>query len=162
MELQLATELNPTNASADAELREVRRRLRTKITVERGDKTELEALIERTRTAAPVGLELPEGAKLPDSMTFSTSSRLVFLALAKWADLNLVFDPAFREEKLTADLRNTTLPGALASLTAATHTFYRVTAPRTVTIIPDTPANAGSTRNRSFRPSMSATRISRR
>jgi general secretion pathway protein D len=140
VELQLATELNPTHASADAELREVRRRLRTKVAVERGDKTELEALIERTRTAAPVGLELPDGAKLPDSMTFSTSSRLVFLALAKWANLNVVFDPAFREENLRADLRNTTLSAALASLTAATHTFYRVTAPRTITIVPDTPA----------------------
>jgi len=140
VELQLATELNPTNAGADAELREVRRRLRTKVAVERGDKTELEALIERTRTAVPAGLELPDGGKLPDSMTFSTSSRLVFLALAKWANLNVVFDPAFRDEKLVADLRNTTLSGALASLTAATHTFYRVTAPRTITIVPDTPA----------------------
>src|SRR4029450_10469714 len=68
------------------------------------------------------------------------SSRLVFLARGKWANLNVVFDPAFREEKLVADLRNTTLSGALASLTAATHTFYRVTAPRTITIVPDTPA----------------------
>ena len=32
------------------------------------------------------------------------------------------------------------LEDALASLTAATRTFYRVTAPRTITIIPDTPA----------------------
>jgi general secretion pathway protein D len=140
IELQLATELNPTNTSADAELREVRRRLRTKVAVERGDKTELEALIERSRTLAPIGLELPDGVKLPDSMTFSTSSRLIFQAIAKWADLNVVFDPAFREERVTADLRNTTLPGALSSLTAATHTFYRVTAPRTITIVPDTPA----------------------
>jgi general secretion pathway protein D len=140
VELKVATELNPTNEKAQEELREVRRRLRTKVTVERGDKTELEALIERSRTLAPVGLELPDGAKLPESMTFSTSSRLVFQALAKWANLNLVFDPAFREEKLVADLRNTTLSGALSSLTAATRTFYRVTAPRTITIVPDTPA----------------------
>jgi general secretion pathway protein D len=140
VELQLATELNPTNTSADAELREVRRRLRTKVAVERGDKTELEALIERSRTLAPIGLELPDGVKLPDSMTFSTSSRLIFQAIAKWANLNVVFDPAFREERVTADLRNTTLSGALSSLTAATHTFYRVTAQRTITIVPDTPA----------------------
>ncbi len=140
VELQVATELNPTNAKAQEELREVRRRLRTKISVERGDKTELEALIERSRTLAPIGLELPDGAKLPESMTFSTSSRLIFQALAKWADLNVVFDPAFREEKVVADLRNTTLSGALSSLTAATHTFYRVTAPRTITIVPDSPA----------------------
>ena len=140
VELQLATELNPTDARAEAQLKEVRQRLRTKVAVERGDKTELQALIERSRSLAPIGLELPDGAKLPDSMTFSTSSRLVFSALAKWANLNVVFDPAFREERLTADLRNTTLSSALASLTAATHTFYRVTAPRTITIVPDTPA----------------------
>jgi len=140
VELQLATELNPTDTRAEAELKEVRQRLRTKVAVERGDKTELQALIERSRSLAPIGLELPDGAKLPDSMTFSTSSRLVFSALAKWANLNVVFDPAFREERLTADLRNTTLSSALASLTAATHTFYRVTAPRTITIVPDTPA----------------------
>ena len=64
MELQLATELNLINASADAELRSALSSS-TKVNVERGDKTELEALIERTRTAAPVGLSL-DGAKLPD------------------------------------------------------------------------------------------------
>jgi general secretion pathway protein D len=140
VELQLATELNPTNANAESELREVRNRLRTKVAIARGDKTELQTLIERSRTLGPIGFELPEGPKLPDSMTFSTGSRLVFQALAKWADLNVVFDPAFRDERLNADLRNTTLSSALASLTAATRTFYRVTAPRTITIVPDTPA----------------------
>src|SRR5262249_11873335 len=49
-------------------------------------------------------------------------------------------DPTFREQPLNIDLRNQTLPDALSALTASTHTFYRVTAPRTVTIIPDTPA----------------------
>ena len=38
------------------------------------------------------------------------------------------------------DLRKATLANALASVTAATRTFYRVTAQRTITIIPDTPA----------------------
>jgi general secretion pathway protein D len=141
LELQLATELNPTNAVAEAELRETRQRLRTKIAVSRGDQTELQALIERSRGLAPPGLDLPEGATLPESMTFSNaSSRMVFTAIAKWADLNVTFDPAFRDDRVSADLRNATLPGALASLTATTRTFYRVTAPRTITIVPDTPA----------------------
>ena len=140
VELQLAAELNPTDAAAEAELRAVRQKLRTKVAVARGGKTELQALVERSRTLPPPGLDLPDGAKLPDSMVFSTDSRMVFSALAKWADLNLVFDPAFRSERISADLRNTTLSGALASLTASTHTFYRVTAPRTITIVPDTPA----------------------
>jgi general secretion pathway protein D len=141
LELQLATELNPTDPNAEAELREIRQRLRTKIAVSREGKTELQTLVERTRGLAPPGLDLPEDARVPESMTFSNaSSRMVFTALAKWADINLTFDPAFREERITADLRNATLPNALASLTATTRTFYRVTAPRTITIIPDTPA----------------------
>ena len=139
--LQLATELNPSDATAEAELREVRARLRTKIAVSREGKTELQALIERSRERPHPGLDLPEGVALPDSMTFSrASSRLVFMAIAKWADLNVLFDPAFRDDPITLDLRQATLPGALASLTATTRTFYRVTAPRTITIVPDTPA----------------------
>jgi general secretion pathway protein D len=141
MELQLATELNPTDAAVDAELRDVRQKLRTKVAVSREGKTELQNLIERTRTLAPPGLDLPEGVQLPDSMAFSNaSSRMVFTALAKWADLNLTFDPSFRDERITADFRNASLAGALASLTATTRTFYRVTAPRTITIVPDTAA----------------------
>jgi len=139
-ELQLANELNPTNSAAEAELRQVRQRLRAKIAVARGGKTDLQTLVERARTMPPPGLDLPEGVKLPDTMTFSTGSRMIFTAIAKFADLNVVFDPAFRDERISADLRNTTLSGALASLTASTHTFYRVTAPRTITIVPDTPA----------------------
>ena len=60
--------------------------------------------------------------------------------MARFADLNIVFDPAFRETPIAIDLRNSTLEDALTAVTSSTQTFYRVTAPRTVTIIPDTPA----------------------
>jgi general secretion pathway protein D len=141
VELQIATELNPTDFTAEAALRETRQRLRTKIAVSRGGKTELQSLIERTRAMGAPGIELPADVKLPESMAFSNaSSRMVFTALAKWADMNVTFDPSFREERITADLRNTSLADALASLTATTRTFYRVTAQRTITIVPDTPA----------------------
>src|SRR5205085_12313364 len=44
------------------------------------------------------------------------------------------------DQPLSIDLRNTTVADALAALTASTRTFYRVTAPRTITIVPDTAA----------------------
>ena len=140
IELQLASELNPTDAQALAELKEARHRLRTRLSVSREGRTELQSLIERGRALAPAGLELPDGVKLPDSMTFGSAatSRMVFSALARFADINLVFDPDFRDTPLSIDLRNTTLEDALTALTASTQTFYRVTAPRTITIIPDT------------------------
>jgi general secretion pathway protein D len=140
-EFQLAAELNPTDAVADAALRDTRQRLRTRVAVQRGGKTELQALVERSRTLPPPGLDLPSGTKLPDSLVFSqASSKAVFTAITRFAGVNLIFDPAFREAPISVDLRNATLAEALASVTASTRTFYRVTAPKTVTIIPDTPA----------------------
>jgi general secretion pathway protein D len=141
IEFQLAAELNPTDSAAEAALRDTRQRLRTKVAVSRGGKTELQALVERSRTLPPTGLDLPMGVKLADSLVFSqASSRAVFTTLARLAGVSVVFDPAFREAPISVDLRKVTLAEALASLTASTRTFYRVTAQNTITIIPDTPA----------------------
>jgi general secretion pathway protein D len=140
-EYQLASELNPSDALVDEALRDVRQKLRTKIAVTRNGKTELESLIERSRGLPPPGLDLPADAKLPDSLVFSSaSSRNVFRSIAQFAGLNIVFDPGFRDETINADLRKMTLVDALTSVTASTRTFYRVSAQRTITIIPDTPA----------------------
>jgi general secretion pathway protein D len=141
LEFQLAAEMNPGDGTAETAVRDTRQRLRTKVSVSRDGKTELQALVERSRELAPAGLDLPDGAKLPDSLVFSNaSSRMVFIALARFSGLSVVFDPGFRESTITVDLRNSTLADALASVTASTRTFYKVTAPRTVTIVPDTPA----------------------
>ena len=140
-EYQVASELNPSDALVNEALRDVRQKLRTKIAVTRNGKTELESLIERSRALPPPGLDLPVDAKLPDSLVFSSaSSRNVFRSIAQFAGLNVVFDPGFRDEIINADLRKMTLADALTSVTASTRTFYRVSAQRTITIIPDTAA----------------------
>jgi general secretion pathway protein D len=142
VELQLAAELNPANQEIGEELTTVRNELRNKIAVAREGKTELESLIERTRNLPPTGFELPSDVRLPESMTFArdTPSRDVFTALARFANISVVFDPQFRDQPVTIDLRNTSLESALQSLTAVTRTFYRITAQRTITIVPDTAA----------------------
>ncbi|HEY7055359.1 MAG TPA: secretin N-terminal domain-containing protein, partial [Vicinamibacterales bacterium] len=142
IEYQVAAELNPTNSQVDKALRDARQRLRMKVNVSRDGRTDLENLIDRTRDLPPPGLELPDGTKLPSSLVFGTgaTSRAVFMALAKFANINLVFDPAFRDQPISIDLRNVTLEDALNAVTASTHTFFRVTAPRTITIVPDTPS----------------------
>src|SRR5262245_17443866 len=128
IELQVASELNPTAAEIDAALRDVRLKVRAKLAASREGKTELQSLIERSRKIAPPGLDLPTDVKLPDSLLFSNaSSRMVFMALARFANLSVVFDPAFRDQSITVDLRKNSLEDALASLTASTHSFYRVT-----------------------------------
>lgn len=141
LELQIASELNPTDSDIEREVDEARNRVRARVAVDRGGKTELETLIERSRSLPPPGLDLPPDVTLPDSLVFSdASARVIFTALAKFAGLNVVFDPQFRDTSLSVDLRNTSLEDALASVGTSTRNFYRVTAHRTITVIPDTPA----------------------
>jgi general secretion pathway protein D len=102
---------------------------------------DLESLIERTRNMTPQGQELPNDVRLPASLTFRDApSRDVFTALARFANINITFDPQFRDSPVTIDLRETTLETALQALTAATRSFYRITGPRFITVVPDTPA----------------------
>ena len=141
VEFQVASELNPGSADVEEALRTTRTQLRAKIAVARGGKTELESLIDRSRYLPPSGLDLPREAKLPAALTFrDASSRDVFTALGRFADVNIVFDSTFRDGPVTIDLRNAGFEDALTAVAGATRNFYRVTAPRTLTIIPDTPS----------------------
>jgi general secretion pathway protein D len=104
-------------------------------------KTQLETLIDQSRNLPPPGLDLPADVRLPASLVFRDASlRDVYTVIARFANLNIVFDPAFRDDRITIDLSNVTLEQALAAVSSATRTFYKVTAQRTVTIVPDTAA----------------------
>src|SRR3954464_5334807 len=141
VEYQVAAELNPSNGDLDQELLATRNKLRAKIAVAREGKTELQTLMDRTRDLPPPGMDLPGGVKMPASLTFrDASSRDVFTAISRLANISLIFDAAFRDTAVTVDLRNTTLEDALGTVAGATRSFFRVTAPKTIVVIPDTPA----------------------
>jgi general secretion pathway protein D len=140
-ELEVAAELNPGSGEIDDELRSTRNKLRAKVAVSREGKTELETMIERARDLPPPGLDLPQGVKMPASLTFrDASSRDVFTGIARLANISLIFDTAFRDTPVTVDLRNATLDDALNTVAGATRSFFRVTAPKTIVVVPDTPA----------------------
>jgi general secretion pathway protein D len=141
VEYEVASQLNPTNGEIDEQLRTTRNTLRTKIAVAREGKTELQTLIERTRDLPPPGLDLPPNVKMPAALTFrDASSRDVFTSIARLAGISIIFDTAFRDAPVTVDLRNASLEDALNTVADATRTFFRVTAQKTVIVIPDTPA----------------------
>jgi general secretion pathway protein D len=140
VEYQLALELNPANGDVETAVRDTRIALRTRMAVRRDGVTQLESLISRARTMVPEGRELPEFT-LPDSVVFrDAGSRDVFTSIGRFAGLSLVFDPQFRSVPLSIDLRGAALPAALDAIGRATSTFWRITAPGTLTIVPDTPA----------------------
>src|SRR5262249_2882921 len=141
VEYEVASELNPTNADIDDELRSTRNKLRAKVAVAREGKTELQTIIERARDLPPPGLDLPTNVKMPATLTFrDASSRDVFTAIPRMANISLIFDSALRPSPVTCDPRNASLEESLNTVAGATRTFFRVTAPKTVVVIPDTPA----------------------
>ncbi len=141
VELQIASELNPADQNVQELLTSVRTQLRTKIAVAREGKTQLETLIERSQHLPPPGTDLPADVKLPAALTFrDASARDIYTAIARFANMNIVFDPQFRDQPITIDLRNATLENALGTLSMASKNFYRVSGQRTITVIPDTPA----------------------
>ena len=141
VELQIAAELNPASGDIDAKLRDLRSQLRAKLDVRADGKTRLQTLIEGAKDLAPEGLDLPKDVRLGDSLTFrNASARDILTAISHFADINVVFDPQFRDQTLTVDLRKTSLADALQAVTSSTRNFYRISAARTITVIPDTPA----------------------
>ena len=139
-EYQLATEMNPASGEIAEELKATQNLARAKVAVSRDGRTALEALVDRMRDEPAPGLDLPADP-LPESLTFKGPNDTIIRAVAQMANVNVIFDPAFRPSPpFQFDARNQTFDQALRSITASTQNFFRVTGPRTVTIIPDTPA----------------------
>jgi general secretion pathway protein D len=141
IELQLASELNPANATADEELRRVRAALRAQLSRPEGGATALDSLLERTRDLAPAGYELPTGT-LPSIATGQQStSRTVYLAIAKLANLSVTFDSQFRDVPAPVSLLSGLSVGqALDAVARSTGTFYQVTGPAAIVVVNDSPA----------------------
>ena len=141
VEYQLAAELNPGNAEIQRELQDTRAQLRTKVAIREDGKTRLESLIAQSLTAPLPGVDLPTDAKLPDSVVFrDANARDVYSAIGKFTNLSVMFDPTFRDQAVSIDLRGQSLDEALNGLSLTTRNFWRVTAPRTITVVPDTAA----------------------
>lgn len=142
IELQIANELNPASADIEAELRRARAGLRAKLALGSEGQTALQTLVQRSRLQAPPGLDLPEDVTMPSAIVTgpSTSSRELYQMLAKFANVNIIFDPSFQSLPAQVDFRGNTLRDALDAVSTSTRNFWRMTAPRTITIVPDTPA----------------------
>jgi len=139
VELQAAYELNPSSADIEDALRTVRTQQRTKVAVSREGKTHPETLPDPARELPVAGGQLPADVRLPASLTFpNASARTIYLSIGRLSNISLLFDPGYRDQNVSIDLRDASPMTALDAVSQATHNFYRVTGDRVVTIIPDT------------------------
>jgi general secretion pathway protein D len=142
VELQIAAELNPSNADAARELQQARVQLRESLSAGSPAPTSLQALLERSYDLTPVTPALPDVTLPSDVQTGPQSgARAVFLLIAKLTGLSVTFDPDFADVPAPLSLqRGTSVRAALDAVALATNSFYQVTAPATILAIPDTPS----------------------
>jgi general secretion pathway protein D len=141
LELQIAADLNPTSGDAERQLRAARAALREPLAAPPEGETALETLLARTPDISAEGHTLPD-IRLPGQVltTSEATTRQLYLVIARLANLNVVFDPSLPEEPAPATfLSDLTVEDALDAIARSTKTFYQVTAPSTIIIVPDTP-----------------------
>ena len=138
---QLASELNPSDSDVEQELQDTRKQLRAKVAIREDGKTRLESLIAQSLDAPLPSATLPTSAKLPDSLVFrDAGSRDVYAAIGKFTKMSVLFDPTFRDQPVSIDLRGVSLEEALAAVSSTTRNFWRATSANTITVVPDTAA----------------------
>lgn len=142
LELQIASDLNPTSGDAERELRAARAAVRAKLAAPPEGKTQLETVLARTQYLFPAGFDLPD-TKLPGQIAIGSqaTTRQLYLAIARMANLSVLFEPSFVDSPAPASLLNDmTVRQALDAVAQSTKTFYQITGPGTITVVPDNPA----------------------
>ena len=125
--------------------------LRAKIAVNDEGKTQLETLIQRSldgpdaRRRSARRHRAARHADRSARRAAATSSR----AIGKCANISIVFDPTFRDQPITIDLRKVKLADALTSVAGATRNFWKANGQRTVDHRPRHAGQAARVRRRS-------------
>jgi general secretion pathway protein D len=133
-EYRLARDLNPAAVAYSAEMEELERR-------PAGLPPTLDTIRERTRERSLPGLELGPAAREPLGLSFRNAQlREAYLALGRVAGVNFIFDPEFRDQTISLDLKETPFEQALTALSTVGRTFHRVVDAKVVSVIPDTPS----------------------
>jgi general secretion pathway protein D len=137
LELNRALEYNPSNNLAKLEKKNLLRTLSGE--KGRGEKTWIEQIKEKTALSR-VLLTKADEQKLSLKFTKKVPLENIFNTLAKIADINIIFDPAYKSSKLAITLNDITLTQALDRICLLKQLFYKVLDEKTVIIIPDTTA----------------------
>ena len=141
-ELQLTARLDPTNQFAAVELLKAIEMV-NQINRAAVEQTSIEDVKNRARNnvtkAQPPQLN-PASAE-PISLTFSrdTPVKDIYRALGNAFGINVLFDQAVKDDRITIELRDVTAQAALERVMQAANHFYKVLDERTIIVIPDNP-----------------------
>jgi general secretion pathway protein D len=141
VEYQQATQLDPTNQYAEAQLEHVRRAIALQ-RLNRPAET-IEQMKIRARGARPQPPMLNPRSDQPISLEFPQAVSIfqIYRALGQAFGINVLFDPNLKDQDIAIDLKDVTAQSALETLMHAAGHFYKVIDEHTILIAADTPQN---------------------
>jgi general secretion pathway protein D len=142
IELEQTTVLDPENDYAGLELKRAREET-AKLEAQRNQPSKmqkLEAEAKGARASMPI---LQPSSKRPISLNFPQPRPIkqIYQALGQAAGINVIFDPALKDDQTTIVIANVPFQNALETLIRQEGHFYKVVDSHTILIAADTPAN---------------------
>ncbi|HEY0155757.1 MAG TPA: secretin N-terminal domain-containing protein [Thermoanaerobaculia bacterium] len=141
-ELQLTVKLDPTNQFAAVEMLKVVE-LINNIQRAAAEQTTLDDVKARARAniAKAQPPQLNPASADPISLTFprDTPVKDIYRALGNAYGINVLFDQAVKDDRVTIELRDVTAQQAIERVMQAANHFYKVLDERTIIVIPDNP-----------------------
>jgi general secretion pathway protein D len=141
-ELQLTVQLDPTNQFAAVEMvktvdliNTINRAASEQVTI---DDIKKRAQANISKAQPP---QLNPASNEPISLTFSrdTPVKDIYRALGNAFGINILFDQAVKDDRITIELRDVTAQAALERVMQAGNHFYKVLDEKTIIVIPDNP-----------------------
>jgi len=141
-ELQLTVKLDPTNQFAVIELSHALELISQyqQATFEQVSVDEIKKRAQSAITKAQPP-QLNPSSNEPITLTFSrdTPVKDIYRALGNAFGINIIFDQAVKDDRITIDLRDVTAQQALERVMQAANHFYKVLDEKSIIIVPDNP-----------------------
>jgi general secretion pathway protein D len=140
-ELEVTVKLDSTNQFAATELGHAVRLIQDTMALMSNDKNSIEAMKKRASITKAQPPQLNPASNEPISLSFphETPVKDIYRALGNAFGINILFDQAVKDDRISIELKDVTAQQALERVMQAASHFYKVLDEHTIIIVPDNP-----------------------
>jgi len=142
-ELEITVKLDPTNQFAAVELGKAVSRIQDaqRAASQHMSLDELKKRAERDNITKAQPPQLNPASNQPISLSFphDTPVKDIYRALGNAFGINILFDQAVKDDRISIELKDVTAQEALERVMQAANHFYKVLDPHTIIVVPDNP-----------------------
>jgi general secretion pathway protein D len=139
-EFQKASEIDPSSAVAQQELRHTKQMIDTAKSAGPKAAAPPPSGLQKRLAEAGGPVELATISNTPINLKITEDSKVIYETVGKLAGINVLFDPDYTSRRIKIELNNVSLEEALEIIALESKTFWRPVTPNTIFIAADNPA----------------------